>query len=126
MDYKCKIVSILEITGEVDNLPYFLDEGTELIVQSQSIDKNKWFVFIPAIRKYDYIEKYNFDFLINDYINYPEHYGEFQLPVISNNSHSYTFITPSGYANWASKKDVGELRTYKTTQRISSDEIRFR
>ncbi|GAV11346.1 hypothetical protein [Paenibacillus sp. NAIST15-1] len=126
MDYKFRIVSTMEITGEVDNEQYQINEGEELIIQSQSIDKLKWFVFIPSIEKFDYIEKYKIDLLITDYIFYPQYYGEFQLPVISDNIHTYAFITPSGYVQCASKKDIIELKSYKEVQRISSDEIRFK
>ncbi|WP_029518019.1 hypothetical protein [Paenibacillus polymyxa] len=126
MDYKIRIVTTMQVTGEVDNVPYILNDGVEMSIQSQSIDRMKWFVFIPNIEKFDYIEKYNFDFLINEYITYPLYHGEFQLPVISDNIHTFAYITPSGYVQWASKKDVGELKSYKVTQRISSDEVRFR
>lgn len=126
MDYKCRIACTMQINGEVDGKPYTINEGVELTAQSQSIDKKKWFVFVPSIEKFDHIDKYHFDFLIDQHITYPLYYGEFQLPVISDNIHSLTIIAPNGYVTWVSKGDVGVVGTYKEAQRINSDEIRFR
>lgn len=126
MDYKIKLISSVKLKGEVNSIPYQIEEGVEMAVQSQSIDKSKWFVYIPSIEKFDYIEKYNFDLLINNYIFYPRFYGEFQLPVISDNIHTFTYITPSGYVQWATKNDVSALQSYSNAQRICSDEPRFR
>ncbi|OMD67603.1 hypothetical protein [Paenibacillus odorifer] len=125
MDYKFRLLVTLAIRGEVDNQEYMIEEGTEVFVQSQSIDKTKWFVYIPSIEKYDYIEKYHFGMLIHDSIT-ASYYGEFQLPVISKNIHTYTFLTPSGYVQWISKSDAGALKSYSKAQLINSDEIRFR
>ncbi|QWU14366.1 hypothetical protein KP014_20890 [Paenibacillus sophorae] len=85
----------MAVTDEIDNEKYNIDQGMELSVQSQSIDKKKWFVLVPSLDKFDFIEKYYFDFLIDGYITYPKYCGEFQLPVISENIHTYTCILPS-------------------------------
>jgi len=126
MEYKCKITNTVQITGEIDSKEYRFDVGTELIVNSQSIDRSKWFIHIPSIDKYGYIEKYCFDFLIDKYIKYPKYYGEFQLPVISESKMTWTCITPSGYVIWVSKGDVVDERYYGEVQKINCEEIRFR
>ncbi|WP_145413360.1 hypothetical protein [Paenibacillus xylanexedens] len=125
MDYNCRIVCSIPVTGLVDKHEYEIKIGDILHVQSQTIDKAQWFVYIPSIGKYGYIEKYHFDFLIDRYVNYPSYFGEFQLPVISENIHSYTCIQPSGYVTWISKGDA-RIKEYKETQRVNCDEIRFR
>ena len=43
----------MSVTGEVDGEKYSINENDVLHVQSQSIDKQKWLVFIPSINKYD-------------------------------------------------------------------------
>jgi hypothetical protein len=126
LDFNIRIICVLEVSGEVEGKKYIIKEKSEFIAQSQSIDKKKWFVFIPSIEKFDYIEKYHFDILIDQYMTSSRFYGEFQLPIISTNSHSYTFIDPTGHAQWFHEDDVEELRTYGSLQRIDSDGIRFR
>lgn len=126
MDYNCRILCTMSVSGEVDGKKYSIKENDVLHVQSQSIDKLKWFVFIPSINKYDWIEKYHFDFLIDNKVTYPKYFGEFQLPVISENIHSYTCIQPSGYVTWISKADTTTIQKFKETQKINCDEIRFR
>lgn len=126
MEYKCNIINTVQLTGKIDNEEYVIEAGSEMTVNSQSIDRKKWFVYIPSISKYSYLEKYCFDYLIDKYIKYPKYYGEFQLPVISENGLSFTCITPSGYVIWVSKGDVVDEKYYGEIQRINSDEIKFR
>lgn len=126
MEYNCRILCTMSVSGEVDGEKYSINEKDVLHVQSQSIDKMKWFVFIPSINKYDWIEKYHFNFLIDKNITYPTYFGEFPLPVISENIHSYTCIQPSGYVTWISKQDAVIVQNYTETQKLSCDEIRFR
>lgn len=126
LEYNCRILCSMSLRGEVDGENYYINKNDVLHVQSQSIDKLKWFVFIPSINKYDWIEKYHFEFLIDKNITYPKYFGEFQLPVISENIHSYTCIQPSGYVTWVSKQDVVMVKEYSETQKINCDEIRFR
>ncbi len=125
MDYNCRIVCSIPVRGLVDKHEYEIKIGDILHVQSQSIDKAKWFVYIPSIGRYDYIEKYHFEFVIDKYLIYSRFFGDFQLPVISENIHSYTCIQPSGCVTWVSKRD-GRIGEYKETQRVNCDEIRFR
>lgn len=113
-------------SGNVDNVKYEINKGDILHVQSQSIDKTKWFVYVPSIGKYDYIDKFHFEFLIEKYAIYPDYFGEFQLPVISDNVHSYTCIQPGGFVTWISKEDAAIVGEYNEVQKINCDEIRFR
>ncbi|PIH59130.1 hypothetical protein [Paenibacillus sp. LK1] len=126
MEYNCRILCTMSVSCEVDGEKYTINENDVLHVQSQSIDKQKWFVFIPSISKYDWIEKYHFDFLIDKNVTYPKYFGEFKLPVISENIHSYTCIQPSGYVTWVSKLDAVTVQDYNEAQKINCDEIRFR
>lgn len=126
LDYNCSILCTVSVSGEVDGEKYTINENDVLHVQSQSIDKNKWFVLIPSINKYDWIEKHHFDFLIHKNISYPRYFGEFQLPVISENMNSYTCVQPSGYVTWVSKQDALSVQDYSYTQKINCDEVRFR
>ncbi|WP_029518018.1 hypothetical protein [Paenibacillus polymyxa] len=126
MDFNIKISCVLEVSSEVEGKKYTIEEGADFIAQSQSIDKRKWFIYIPSIEKFDYIEKYHFDLLIEQYATSSRLFGEFQLPIISDNIQSYTFIDPTGHAQWLHRDDVEELRSYGTVQRLDSDGIKFR
>ncbi|WP_440110232.1 hypothetical protein [Paenibacillus sp. QZ-Y1] len=126
MNYNCRILCVMMVNGEVDGEKYVINVKDVLHVQSQSIDKMKWFVYIPSIKKYDWIDKYHFQFLVDKCITYPNYFGELQLPVISEDDHSYTCIQPSGYVTWVSKLDAATVQDYAETQKINCDDIRFR
>lgn len=124
MDFKCKIICSFGTHRNVDGIEYAINPEEQFIVETQSIDKNKWFVCLPEIQKYDYIEKYYFYFVITNYATYEKQFGEFQLPVIGENLYSYICIPPSGTAVWLHKKDV-QIHKYNSVQSISCDEIKL-
>jgi hypothetical protein len=126
MEYTFNLICTLPFSGEVDGLSYAVKEGDKLKAQSQSLDKKKWFIFLPEIEKYVYIEKYHFNIEILSSIVYPQFYGEFQLPVLSDmNMYSLVCLSPVGYIVLVNKLDTITRKVYKLPQHLDSSAIRF-
>lgn len=124
---QCIVRCELTVSETKDGVTFTAEKGQMYKVIAPSIDKTKWFIVFEE-NEWVPFDRWTFSHVVTQYAVKKENsYGDkgIQLPILNDEGLSLCILTPTGYANMVSKKDV-TIGEYSHAWAVNSSEVRFR